>query len=373
MADESVYRKLQQRLDRMPVGFPATESGVEIRILRRLFSEEEARVALALSMMPEPAAAIRKRLAEGMKCDTLVATLDRMAERGLIQKRGEGLQARYGKMMFVLGIYEMQLDRQTPELARDVLEYMREGFGKAVHRNTPQMRTIPVNQAINAERGVARYDHIREFVENCEGPFGVMNCVCRQSKDLVAEPCKQTEHRANCLTIGMAAQEMNKRGVARLVSRSEMLGFLDQADRDGLVLQPQNTQNPMFVCCCCGCCCGVLTTAKMLPRPTECFSTNHYAEVNAEICQVCGTCVTRCQMEAVDAGGESARVDLERCIGCGLCVTTCPSGAIQLRQKEKPSTPPKDANKLYLTIYRERFGTLGVARTLGRSVLGLQN
>ena len=42
MGSDELYRKLQQHLDRMPVGFPATESGVEIRILRQLFTPEEA-------------------------------------------------------------------------------------------------------------------------------------------------------------------------------------------------------------------------------------------------------------------------------------------------------------------------------------------
>jgi hypothetical protein len=47
MASEAdVYRRLQQHLDRMPVGFPATRSGVEIRILRQLFSPEAAEIAL---------------------------------------------------------------------------------------------------------------------------------------------------------------------------------------------------------------------------------------------------------------------------------------------------------------------------------------
>jgi hypothetical protein len=59
---ESLYRRLQQHLDRMPVGFPATESGVEIRILQRLFTPEEAEIALELSAIPETAAIIYKRL-----------------------------------------------------------------------------------------------------------------------------------------------------------------------------------------------------------------------------------------------------------------------------------------------------------------------
>jgi len=34
MADDELYRSLQRHLDRMPVPYPATESGVELRILR---------------------------------------------------------------------------------------------------------------------------------------------------------------------------------------------------------------------------------------------------------------------------------------------------------------------------------------------------
>ena len=30
-AESDIYRKLQQHLDTLPIGFPATESGVEIR------------------------------------------------------------------------------------------------------------------------------------------------------------------------------------------------------------------------------------------------------------------------------------------------------------------------------------------------------
>jgi len=46
MEPDALYRQLQRHLDRMPVGFPATESGVEIRILRQIFTPEEAELAL---------------------------------------------------------------------------------------------------------------------------------------------------------------------------------------------------------------------------------------------------------------------------------------------------------------------------------------
>ena len=93
-----------------------------------------------------------------------------------------------------------------------------------------------------------------------------------------------------------------------------MLELLDQADADGLVLQPENTKSPLFICCCCGCCCGVLTSAKRFPTPAEYFSTNYYAEVDQETCQSCGACISRCQMDAISNPEGPAQVDRKRCI-----------------------------------------------------------
>ena len=59
-----VYQRLADYLDNLPAGFPPTETGVELRILKRLFSQQEAEIAPGLTMMPEPVAAIAQRMAE---------------------------------------------------------------------------------------------------------------------------------------------------------------------------------------------------------------------------------------------------------------------------------------------------------------------
>ena len=51
---DKVYRDLQRHLDKQAVGFPATESGVELRILQDYFSPEEASLALYLNYKPQP-------------------------------------------------------------------------------------------------------------------------------------------------------------------------------------------------------------------------------------------------------------------------------------------------------------------------------
>jgi Fe-S-cluster-containing hydrogenase component 2 len=367
---DALYRELQQHLDRMPVAFPSTASGVELRILKKLFTEQQARIALCLSVIGESLRTIRKRI-PALSLPELATALTEMADQGLIERYGSPGKPRYGKSPFVVGIYERQVNRLTPELQHDILAYFDEAFGEAVHtRKTPQIRTIPVQESIKNASKVALFDDICAFVKASEGPFAVMNCICRQGKDLLGEPCRQTNHRENCLTFGEAARSMVQRGAARFVTQEESLEYLRQADRDGLVLEPQNAQDPLFVCCCCGCCCGVLTSAKKLPRPAELFHANYTAEIDADLCAQCGECLQRCQMDALSLNAGPATVDALRCIGCGLCVTTCPSTAIIMKNKPQITTPPKDTSALYLQLVRERYGNWGLARIAAGSLLG---
>jgi ferredoxin len=373
MPAEDLFRRLQRHLDRMPVGFPATESGVEIRILKHLFTPAEAAMALELSAIPEPVRLIHKRL-KGM--NTLAEcgeALDEMARKGLIQSVPIKGAPHYGKLPFAIGMYERQVDQLTPEFERDALEYLHGAFREAFHtKKTTQMRTVPVNQAIAIERSAARHDDIREYVRQSSGPFARMNCLCRQGKDLLGDPCKQTELRDNCLMIGMAAEAMVKQGPARFIGRDEMLELVEAADREGLVLQPENTKSPLFVCCCCGCCCGVLGSAKRFPRPADYFSATYCARVDTDICESCGTCETRCQMDAMATADGATRVDESRCIGCGLCVTSCPSGALKLEKKAVAKVPPDDTKALYVKLLQERYGPLGMAKVAGRRLLGMK-
>ena len=59
--EKNVYEQLAHHLDGLPAGYPATENGVEIRILQRLFTPEEAHLALFLTLIPETARVIARR------------------------------------------------------------------------------------------------------------------------------------------------------------------------------------------------------------------------------------------------------------------------------------------------------------------------
>ena len=288
-----------------------------------------------------------------------------MAVHGLIRRETGHAEPRYGKMPFVVGIYEGQVNRLSPELARDLRQYFDEGLGRAIRpAATPQLRTVPVHEPVPIESGPARYDDIRAAVRECAGPFAVMNCICRQAGDLAGSPCRQTPVRENCLTMSSAAEVMIEHGQARPVTRERMLELLDEADREGLVLQPQNTRNPHFICCCCGCCCVALRAARTYPSPVDFFSSNYVAEVDAHSCAACGACLGRCQMDAISLPDSTAVVDPLRCIGCGLCVSTCASDAMKLLPKPSLVQPPASTQALYARIYRERYGAVGLAAAL---------
>jgi hypothetical protein len=52
--NDQIYIRLQKHLDSQPVGFPATRSGVEIKILKHIFTPEEAEIVSFLSYKFEP-------------------------------------------------------------------------------------------------------------------------------------------------------------------------------------------------------------------------------------------------------------------------------------------------------------------------------
>ena len=120
-----VYRELQRHLDKMPVGFPATKSGVEIRILKHLFTPEEANIALNLSAVPESLGRIHRRVKKsGVTLQQLEEVLDHLVEKGAImggKMLDKGRKGKYySKAQLAIGMFEFQIDRGTLILGLEV-------------------------------------------------------------------------------------------------------------------------------------------------------------------------------------------------------------------------------------------------------------
>jgi Na+-translocating ferredoxin:NAD+ oxidoreductase subunit B len=246
--EQGLYRDLQKHLDKMPIAFPATASGVEIRILKHLFTPEKAKIALNLSAVPEPLERIYRRAEKsGYSKAQVEEALDRLVEKGAILDGSFLAKGRkgkdYSKVPFAIGMFELQVNKLTSEFARDAYQYMDEAFAKELHRKkTSQMRTIPKNREIAPERYIESYDDARQRVTNSTGPFAVMNCICRQSKDLLGEPCKLTEMRETCIALNAIAEVCIEKEIGRAITREDTLDLLNQAETVGMVLQPENNK-----------------------------------------------------------------------------------------------------------------------------------
>ncbi|RPH86637.1 MAG: 4Fe-4S dicluster domain-containing protein [Deltaproteobacteria bacterium] len=357
--DDPIYRQLQIQLDRYPIGYPATKSGVEIDILKYFFTPLQAKIALCLTLRSIPIAPIRKRLKNKfhieLSHDDLAAMLDDMFVKGVIRRSENAGSSSYGVAMLAIGMFEYQVDALTSELVEMMHRYFDEAFGAEFFRSSlPQLRTSPHLRAIVPEYLVDTYDNMRHFITHTKETLHVANCVCKQGEALMGMPCKQTDNYEVCLLIGSTSYAARNR--ARQISKEECLKILDMAEEKGMVLQPGNSKKPSCICICCGCCCGVLTTAKKQPRPARFFATNYYARINTASCTGCGACEKRCQMDAIIADGKTFRVDPDRCIGCGLCVTRCKPRAARLIKKDKATVPPMNTESLYLSILMERAG-----------------
>ena len=378
--ESRIYRELQQHLDRLPSGFPATDSGVDIRLLKRFFTPEEAKIATQLSMKPEPLNRIYNRVKKtGMTKDKLQQILDQMHLKGTLLKSEEGYHEKhYCNAGFGAGgTYDFQVGRLTKDLVKDHYQHMAETRPKpkAGQKRTLPLRTIPVEKSIPVpgKFKVGNYDNLRRIIENVKGPLAVVNCICRKDHDLLEESCSTTDLRETCLMIEPDhAKRQVDMGIARYITKEEALDILKKAQDAGLVIQPENSQQPEAICCCCGDCCVLLQSLKKHPRPVELYETNYYVELIPESCTGCEECVEICQLDARDMVDGVAAVNLDRCIGCGNCVAVCEYDATRLMKKEAEKILVKDKDALNMKMLSNKVGRLNVQIMKMKMMLGLK-
>jgi len=338
-----VYKRLAKKLDKLPQGFPATESGVELRILRKIFSPEDGAMAIRLKPIPETVERIARRL--GHPEDEMRAVLDGMADRGQIGSFKLKGKQRYALMPFVVGIFEFQLERMDRELAELCEEYSPHLAMTLGGAKPALARVVPVHQRLDSRATVLAYEDTRSMIEEARS-FQVMECICRVEKALQDQPCSHTLE--TCLAFSREENAYDESPVSgRTITRDEALEVLEAAEKEGLVHCTYNFEHDqMFVCNCCSCCCGFLRLLTEYETPYGLVRSNWEAVIDEEVCAECGVCANeRCPVEGVaetDDGGY--RVIRERCIGCGVCVVSCPTEAMQLvpRPESERTTPPRN-------------------------------
>jgi Pyruvate/2-oxoacid:ferredoxin oxidoreductase delta subunit len=369
--DDRAYVQLQRHLDSQPVGFPATRSKAEIRVLKHIFTPQQAEIAAHLSYKPEPLEVIFPRVKHLVKSpEELSDMLDAIQKKGGIESSAKHGKRQYCNPPFVVGMLEMQGERLTPDFVKDVNEY---GMGREfrvafLSATPPQMRTIPVAESIRPQSKVSTFDEVAALVRLADAPHIVFECGCRKWKSLQRQPCKVTDRKETCFAFGSMAQSFALCGMGREVTRDETMSILKENQKQGLVLQPSNTEKAEFICSCCGCCCIMLGMHQQLPKPLDYWVSNFHSAVNVSVCDGCGACQKRCQIGAItiSAKGQPAVVNLDRCVGCGVCVSTCSKKAMFLVKRPRETAPPKTREELFDIIMANKKNMLGRWGVVGK-------
>jgi NAD-dependent dihydropyrimidine dehydrogenase PreA subunit len=346
---QDTYRRLAAHLDRLPGGFGSKDEAIEQRLLRTLFTPQEAELAIHLSLERETAAAI------GARADLAAAEAEErlatMAQKGLIMavQSGEGRRL-YQAIPFVVGIWELQLNRRDDEWLQSTADYWRTRRPRRPV-GPPQMRTIPIGESVDRRLEVLPYESAEALVAVQER-FAVAPCICRRTARLRGGGCDAPEE--SCLIFGDWADYYVETGRGRSVDRAEVMAILTRAEAANLVLQPSNSKEASFICTCCSCCCGLLSSLKRHPAPADVVANAFGAKYDPELCEDCGTCLERCPMGALTQGEGRVVLSAQRCIGCGLCVSTCPGGALALARKpaSENTVPPDTWDETWRRIVR---------------------
>ena len=101
------YEKLRSKVDRYPVGAPATETIYEI--LKTLYTPEEAELASQLPLKFSTLGALSRRLK--IPQDQLRARLEPLCDKGLIMDLTQGGKMRYVLVPTVVGFFEFSMMR----------------------------------------------------------------------------------------------------------------------------------------------------------------------------------------------------------------------------------------------------------------------
>ena len=368
MASDDIHERLANALDALPHGFARTASGVEIGLIKKVFTEDEVWLAGQLTRAPETAAAIAGRV--GRDVGEVTATLESLIPRRLVRLDSPGMSApglapvvtgekRYRLGPFLVGWYEAMMRLEDKEFAALFEQFVIEGGGERIFAPRPGvLGVVPVRGSLKPEY-IEREPHLdidAHFQRHDR--FLVIPCVCKREMELLhGKSCKKPMKR--CGFIGLPPQTplgetvLNREEASKLFARLEKMGHVHLAFY-GFTM---SADSPQFVgtCNCCSCCCGVFHGQKLSGAAEAAQKSNYRAVIDAEPCTACGACILRCPVDAITEGpkrmpevvpivsagampellpGKSV-VERDKCIGCGVCVIGCVPDAIVMEPVSK--------------------------------------
>lgn len=353
LVGKDLYRKLGRKLDGLEVCLPWNEELYSL--LREIYSEDDARLIIAmpstLKTLDELAQIMRRPSAD------LERPLADLCSRGLVVDLTIKGKVYYAITPYIIGFFETvwmhRGDFDRKKLARLFQKYTVPYFWPANWGAGQKMTTFRVlpSEGTLAEDyvEVLDYEKAGAIIEQNDY-FALGTCSCRHELEHEGErACSRGSSLELCAIIGATGQSMVRNGLAREISRAEMLEHLARARDMGLVFNADNVQHGVrFICSCCSCCCNVLRGVRR-GYQNSIVSSNYIARINTDACNSCKRCSQLCPVAAIQSDIAEPSIDARpmqlrrgrmavmesRCFGCGVCATKCSVGAIKLYPRQQ--------------------------------------
>ncbi len=367
--DQETYKKYKRaaQIINGAGGTPVAIGDTLINILRFILPDEEALAFIKYFKRKKTQTMEQLKETTSLPEEEILRNVEKLAKIGLIfdQPNRHGVMV-YRLMPFIdVGVFEytfmgeLEDNQKNRDLAQlfhkltsDLKGKLKQNYdavAQFMKKRPPVDRTIPftenkttgeeieivVDESLEVpEEKILLIQKVEELIEKFDD-IAVGHCFCRHQRDLMEEPCKQTDIRENCFTFGKSARFTADHGFARLITKEEALDIVRRSDEDGLVHKAYHphfdtTRDETSLCICCNCCCG------QAGRETyNVNATNYIAQVNEELCTGCGTCVENCHTFTMQLDDDNIADVGDKCIGCGVCAYFCPEQAISLRENER--------------------------------------
>ena len=369
LVGKDLYRELGKKIDGLTVRAPWSET--LYAVLTEIYTPEEAEVFVG---MPYTLASLgRIARSSGYQPAKLRSILESLADKGLVIDLCFDDGYRYMPSPLFIGIFEFTMMRTAPgadlaKIGRLFHEYLSEGRVFAENcqggERVNLLRALPHEGTVEEHVEILDYEKASAIVAEKE-KFALGICSCRHEK-LHAGVKKCQVPLGVCSSFDRGADLLIRHGMAREVSKGEMLDTLARSRELGLVLSADNVQkNVGFICHCCACCCNVLQGVSRFGYPNMIVTSSFIAGADPAECQACGTCVEACPIDAIvmkptageGADGPRPEVDTALCMGCGVCALSCPPEAMKLHPRQQRVIHPETTFERVLLQCLER-GTL---------------
>ena len=362
------HQLLQQRLDKMVTGAP--DSPVLMKILKLLFTPEEAALARRIPVKPTSLAALSKKLE--MPEDELQDKLTELAQRGVVVDFMQGGKHFYLLPPVVIGFFEFVFmrareDLPMKELAELFHEYLYDGegaFSNSVFRKQTQIgRSLVREEALpmGDHTEILDYERASHIIQTASA-VGVSMCACRHKAMHLGDNCDAPME--VCMTFNRSATTMVHSGIAKAIDVNEGMRLLDQCKEAGLAQTGDNVQQEVgYMCNCCGCCCGMMNGIRRFDIKNAIVTSNWTMTVDAEHCKGCGQCAKACPINAIDMAPtgstngkpkKQAQIENELCLGCGVCYSACKFEGLKMKAREQRVLTPEGTFDRIVSMAIER-------------------